>query len=499
MASSSTASRSPASSQGPPRGHQRSGLSAQSSHNVPQGQGQNQGQGQGQGQVPTTSLQQDMAFWLARVKEWYPKLQERTYFLPPVYMNTTGEQAVQIFGTEVFIKRLPADNVPKGVPDVLFNSTVKEDKSQQKVLKALHEVSKDGKEVMFVLSQLNFKDYLPSHSSSATPRLPTPRDLKSQNKDQGDFDVLVLHKHLGVLVGEIKSVGDNFQELGFSEQKQEQEIKKKVKQALKQLDKALDVLTHLTKDQQPLPRILKTLILPSISQEQLQQVLNNDPPLKDDVCKCLDLPITSDPVPYCLTSDDVTEPDNWWKQRMAANGLDPAMNDSVYLDLVSRFCGPATTVSVFCSSEPRLGHRPDVRTEGEGVSETGHRFTRFMVTPTQLTVLHVSPPFVFLVGPPGVGKTFVLILKALDWVGKGEHVLVLSTAEKSEASSCMIYQQLEQTVVDPAAKSRIHLEYVELESDQNEGQDAAHDAVTSIVKNAQQGYLNIIVDEAPWK
>ncbi|XP_070204715.1 uncharacterized protein [Littorina saxatilis] len=323
----------PTSSQGQCWNQRASGMATQGVQNVPP-KGQKQGQWQGQG---VSSLQQDMAFWCARVEDWYPKLQERTYFLPPVYMNTTGEQAVQIFGTEVFIKRLPADNVPKGVPDVLFNSTVKEDKSQQKVLQALHEVSEAGTEVMFVLSQLNFKDYLPSHSPSATPRLPTPRDLKSQNKDQGDFDVLVLHKHLGVLVGEIKSVGDNFQELGFSEQKKEQEIVKKVKQALKQLDKARDVLNHLTNDQQPPPRIIKTLMLPSISPAQLRQVLDNDPPLKDAICQCLDLPLSSDPIPHCMTSDDVTNPETWWQKRMAVNGPDQAMNDSVYLDLVSRY------------------------------------------------------------------------------------------------------------------------------------------------------------------
>ncbi|KAK7095181.1 hypothetical protein V1264_006626 [Littorina saxatilis] len=434
-----------------------------------------------------------MKFWRRQVEEWYPQLQQRTYFVPPVFMNRTGERVVKIYGTEVLVKQRPVDDVPQGAGPVLFNSDVREDRSQQNVLKCLRKVSEAGQEVMFVLSQLNFKDYLPCYSAAAASKLPTPKDFKADNKDQGDFDVLVLHRHLGILVGEIKALGDNFQELGLSQQQQEQEVVKKVKSALKQLDKADDVLSHLTQDLQLSPRIVKSLMLPNVPAALLRQALDSNPPLKQAVCQCLDLPPTADPTPHCMTSDDLDSPETWWQQRMKANGDDPAMKDkSVYLDLVSRFCGPATMVSVFCSSDPRLGHQPDVRTEGEGVSETGHRFTRFMVTPSQLTVLHVSPPWAFLVGPPGTGKTFVLILKALDWIRKGEPVLVFSTSEQSEGASRMIYHQLEQTLVDQAERSRLHFEQLDL---WNTEQDVPK-AVASILQKARQGILNIIADEA---
>lgn len=54
-----------------------------------------------------------------------------------------------------------------------------------------------------------------------------------------------------------------------------------------------------------------------------------------DLCRCLGVAVTADPVPYCVTSDVLANPALWWQQRVTAT-LDPAMSDDVYLDLVSR-------------------------------------------------------------------------------------------------------------------------------------------------------------------
>ena len=55
-----------------------------------------------------------------------------------------------------------------------------------------------------------------------------------------------------------------------------------------------------------------------------------------DLCQCLDVASSADPVPLCLTSEVLANPSQWWLQRVAADGLDPAMTDLVYLDIISR-------------------------------------------------------------------------------------------------------------------------------------------------------------------
>ena len=77
------------------------------------------------------------------------------------------------------------------------------------------------------------------------------------------------------------------------------------------------------------------------------------------------------------------------------------------INLYFRFAGPATSIKVFCSTHPPLATadaRDDgVRTDGQGVVETHHRFTRLVLHPEQLRVLNNPPDKLALVGPPGDG------------------------------------------------------------------------------------------------
>ena len=150
---------------------------------------------------------------------------------------------------------------------------------------------------------------------------------------------------------------------------------------------------------------------------------------------------------------------------------------------------------IFCSSEPRLGHRPDIRTEGEAVSETGDRFTQFMLHPSQLSALHTSPPLAYLTGPPGTGKTLLLILKGLEWLRQDKDVLVLGIRDESVAVSRLIAHQLEQTVA-PSARSRIHHVTIHLDQARRTGEQAMQDSVSLVVEKARHGCLYVIVDEA---
>ena len=166
----------------------------------------------------------------------------------------------------------------------------------------------------------------------------------------------------------------------------------------------------------------------------------------------------------------------------------------------SSTCGPATTVSVFCSSCPRLGHHPNVRTEGEAVSETAWRFTRLVLHPKQVTVMQNSDPMVFLTGPPGTGKTLMLVLKGLDWLrlGNGEHVQVVSTWHESVAASHMVAGQLEQTA-GPSVTQRVHLHSFNLRTagtSERHRKKVVSAAAEALVKAAGGGPVLVIADEA---
>ncbi|XP_070191790.1 uncharacterized protein [Littorina saxatilis] len=447
---------------------------------------------QTQPQGPSSAV---LSLWKQRVEEWYPDLYHQPYFIPPVYMYRTQHQAIQLSGRTVFMTQPSVTDLPRGAPPALQESDVRDDVCQQKVLECLHRLSQTQTEGMFVLSQLNFGHYLndPSFAAAAST-LARPEDLKAENKHRGDFDVLIIHRRHGILVGEIKAIGDTISSL--PQQQQDQQVTKKVEQAIKQLHKAEDVLKHLTDYLQPPPRVQKTLMLPNITRAQLQRVLGDNPQLTQDLGHCLGMAGSVDPSALCMTSDDVIRPVQWWQQRVTGSGTDPAMTDPVYLDLVSRFCGPATTVTVHCSSTPRLAlaQHSDLRTSGDGVGETAARFAPvdIVLHPTQVAVLNSKQPLVYINGPPGTGKTLMLILKALDLLEQNKPVQVVSArGSGSLAASTMIYKQLQQTA-GPTAQQLLHLHTFDID----QGDDEVERAVKTLRSAAVGGQLYVIIDES---
>ena len=154
------------------------------------------------------------------------------------------------------------------------------------------------------------------------------------------------------------------------------------------------------------------------------------------------------------------------------------------------FGGPATTVSVFCPSVPRLGYHSDIRTESEAVSETAGRVTQLVVHPGQLAILRSDPPLAYLTGPPGTGKTLVLVLKALEWLRDGHDVHVVSTWDESLSVSHVIVCQIQGT--EPEARSRVHLHEFDLWKQHN-GVEMA--VATLVALSRPGGVLHVLTDE----
>nr|KAG5688198.1 hypothetical protein BaRGS_027793 [Batillaria attramentaria] len=90
------------------------------------------------------------------------------------------------------------------------------------------------REVMFVMSQLDFENYLSEPCySGAVSQMKRPVDLSGQKLDKGDFDVLIVHRKYGLCAGEIKSVGFNAADRKLSEQQIQDEVLKVLRKMLK--------------------------------------------------------------------------------------------------------------------------------------------------------------------------------------------------------------------------------------------------------------------------
>lgn len=254
--------------------------------------------------------------WLQHLHEWYPRLHHQTYFLPPLPFRKVPHEEQFIANQSVLVpqevqnaekKRVQKNargksietpepqpvacsmwpSTPAVSPKLLHvnKSDVSDDVAHERVLNYLHNVADARQEVMFVISQLDFSNYL---TKSNTDSLPTPSTLEEEKYRRGDFDVLIVHSRLGVIVGEIKSVGwspQHVQSENSDFTSDDAAIARKVLQGLKQLDKAQVVLDHLLSDLKvkvavPI-RITRVLMLPCLTSDSLLRAARSNPDLNE--------------------------------------------------------------------------------------------------------------------------------------------------------------------------------------------------------------------------
>ena len=147
-----------------------------------------------------------------------------------------------------------------------------------------------------------------------------------------------------------------------------------------------------------------------------------------------------------------------------------------------------------CPFHPRLAKSSysELRTLGEGVKETANRFAPvdIVLHPEQVDVLNESEPRVFISGPPGTGKSVLLLLKALDWLRIGKHVQIVSAHVESLTVSHLLLNQLK-LAAETAVKQNVHLHQFDLTNKEDQEQ-----AMKTLKDSAQDGELYIIADEA---
>ncbi|KAK7093785.1 uncharacterized protein [Littorina saxatilis] len=471
--------------------------------------------------------------WQNVVTALYPEALSSTICVPPVHFNRVpyARDIIPGTGQPVLVVQPPSSaapvhNVPppgqqqagpgqysmwskeaqpQALPVRVQEADVRDDSAQRHVLSNLHALGEGRSKPMLILSQLNFSDYLskPSYAPAAAS-LPTPISLPPSYR-QGDFDVMVIHRHHGILIGELKSVGMRQANFSPSPAQLEANIARKVEQAVRQLDKSETVVRHLVSDVNPGLTVKKTLFLPYVSSAQLLRVLTANAQLEKTVRSSLGAANVGEAVQLCCCADQLSDPMTywhvtptvmtqltaWWQRRVTCT-VDPQLTDQLYLDIVSRFIGPATSVSIHCNVPPRV----EVRTVGDAVSELGRRLSLLVLTLQQLDLLHRSPLRVCVAGPPGTGKTLMLVLQGLKWLLQGHDVHVISICPAVVTVSIVIHHQLQMTLGSDPSRSRtpgkVHLHQYNL----MRVEEDVNTAVSDLTSAAQDGKLHVLMDEA---
>jgi hypothetical protein len=254
--------------------------------------------------------------WRERMTTWYRDILTTTFCVPaPFHFNKvpycretvpgTGESAFVLKDPSVKSARAPSGSAqsaapgtshghsapqalwqqesPQLVPATVLASDIHDDFAQNHVLKNLRALGTARKEAMFILSQLNFGDYLnkPTYAAAVKQlKLPLPADVDTPlvKYSDGEIDFIIFHRLLGILIGELKAVG-RYHILVENTEAPDADVVKRVQTAVKQLTKSKLVVSHIISDIAPGMTVRTTLFLPFVSSTQLLRVLTANPPL----------------------------------------------------------------------------------------------------------------------------------------------------------------------------------------------------------------------------
>ena len=129
-----------------------------------------------------------------------------------------------------------------------------------------------------------------------------------------------------------------------------------------------------------------------------------------------------------------------------------------------------------------------VRTTGQAVAEVGLILSTLALYPDQIDLLNDKTlQCVHIHGPPGTGKTVVLVLKGIQWLREGHDVHVLSTSGRSLAVSIQIERHLRQ-VLGLSPGPSVHRTVIKPCDEKD---------VLGFAKLARGGMLHVIADEMP--
>ncbi|XP_025112594.1 uncharacterized protein LOC112575163 isoform X3 [Pomacea canaliculata] len=388
-------------------------------------------------------------FLVKSVREMFPNmLDDACYFVPPIYFNKVRYKTQTVADQIVYI------------PEPSDPTDVEHDKAMRQFLNCFYYIPKTKDEEMFVLTQFNYEDYLNNPGADFSEHcLPVPKQKKDKNIRC--FDILIIHRYYGLVVGVLKTVSEYDAQTNGDELQIEHLIANDVSAAIQQLNKASGILHHLMKDLKGTPPVRRFLILPNITLSTLQRALRSHKKVYQNLHKCF--ATVDSPVRQCLCADHLSDPKtpsnvddrcvskltDWWDTLNPTIADISAMTDDIYESLIARFCGPATTS---CLDKPR---RPESfilpKTLDEAVSLTGDLFERLTLYPDMTDLL--TKPRILLAGPPGTGKTRMLALVGKMWLHEGHVVHIINTSKEQSAASVQLKRLLQKAATAQGSAS----------------------------------------------
>ena len=263
--------------------------------------------------------------WCQAIHDWYPDFLSRTLFTPPVHFNRVSYQVENVSGLSVLVPQQASDQPPQAPPGIyphaapappppgtnphptipppptipalppvglLFppppstpapvavvqDNDVRNDACLQLLRKCLSVLGENHSEVMMVVCELEFRKFLdgetdPIHRAHCA-LFPRPSDMRARSDRSGDFDLLIVHRHYGLVTVEAKAVGADPSKVPSMDKA----LVKIVGRAVKQLNKEHVVVCHLVHDLTPNPlRVTRCLMLPYVTCQQLTQALATSP------------------------------------------------------------------------------------------------------------------------------------------------------------------------------------------------------------------------------
>ncbi|KAL8602146.1 hypothetical protein ACOMHN_007415 [Nucella lapillus] len=338
----------------------------------------------------------------------YPDVGQRGYLVPPIFVHKHSTRYDHTVGADVLQEYQKSS--PKG------------EKAHSHVARSFWLLSPCLEEPLFIVSGLEYDNLLKwvRHHPHLAPPLPHAVE------NRGDIDIMLIHPRHGVAFIQVKAVGDN------PESRTPTEIQKKIALGGKQLRKDDNILRWVLQDWSEEAKnchVTHVVALPNLTRQEVTSFWpppDLDPASEEAkytkgvifLCKD-DLP--SAEVPATPEADvDVTSLMTWWKDHVA--GMADALTLPFMKDIVSRYVGMLSAVEVYAGNNLRR----EVRLTSDAIDVCGMMFRRILLNEHQLRILSTPCQRRYLSGPPGSGKTVLLVLHARHFLRHGGHVIVVN-------------------------------------------------------------------------
>ncbi|KAH9513804.1 hypothetical protein Btru_031448 [Bulinus truncatus] len=340
--------------------------------------------------------------------------------------------------------------VLKGVEilsDVMKKDT-RADEGENRVISSLEYIASDQRQKpMFIICGYQYNNYLNKLREEMFSKGEANRPIRAFGQTmRAEHDCLIFHKKYGAIIVCIKAIGDNFSDWNASQDERVDSINKILKKALKQLEREEAMIHHVTSNLSPGLKCHRLIALPNMKREDVNSALEKDLELK----KSISLLTNGRGADMFLCQDELSDKFtsiwdkpksvkarlmSWWndvvdsmftvKKEKDDAVIDQAkdnMTPRVYRQIIGRYCGLLSTVEVWSPNNPRV----EVRSASEAASVCAKRFAKLVLMPHQVEVLCSNHRRLFLYGPPGSGKTLLLILKAREWLLSNRVVIILN-------------------------------------------------------------------------